>query len=167
MNMQKRPKLNLKITPLELILNGVTLVLFIGSMVYLLFVWQSLPSEVPAHYNALGEVDRWGSKWEMLILPIIATVLWIGMTILEKYPHVYNYINLTEDNVRNQYLNVRLMVNVLKNIITLVFVYLNWKDVQVALDNEHGLSVWFMPIFLTLLFVPIVYFIIRSVRIKK
>src|SRR5690625_7494445 len=76
-------------------------------MVYLLFVWQSLPSEVPAHYNALGEVDRWGSKWEMLILPIIATVLWIGMTILEKYPHVYNYINLTEDNVRNQYLNVR------------------------------------------------------------
>src|SRR5690625_6766841 len=86
MNMQKRPKLNLKITPLELILNGVTLVLFIGSMVYLLFVWQSLPSEVPAHYNALGEVDRWGSKWEMLILPIIATVLWIGMTILEKYP---------------------------------------------------------------------------------
>src|SRR5690625_1255473 len=114
MNMQKRPKLNLKITPLELILNGVTLVLFIGSMVYLLFVWQSLPSEVPAHYNALGEVDRWGSKWEMLILPIIATVLWIGMTILDMYPHVYNYIILTEENVLFQYLELWILVNVCK-----------------------------------------------------
>ncbi|AZV40910.1 hypothetical protein BAOM_0199 [Peribacillus asahii] len=29
----------------------------------------TLPEEVLAHYNALGEVDRWGSKWELLILP--------------------------------------------------------------------------------------------------
>ena len=28
-----------------------------------------LPDEIPAHYNAAGEVDRWGSKYEMLIFP--------------------------------------------------------------------------------------------------
>lgn len=165
--MKQRPKLNLKITPLELVLNGVTLVLLIGSVIYLLYVYQTLPSQVPAHYNALGEVDRWGDKWEMLILPIIAIMLWVGMTILEKYPHVYNYINLTKENVRNQYLNARLMINILKNIITLVFVYLTWKDVQIALDNDHSLGAWFMPVFLTVILVPLIYFIIRSFQIKK
>ena len=28
-----------------------------------------LPDKIPAHYNAAGEVDRWGSKYEMLIFP--------------------------------------------------------------------------------------------------
>lgn len=165
--MQERPKLNLKKTPLELTLNGVTLVLFMCSIIYLLSVWSTLPDESPAHYDALGEVDRWGSRWEMLITPIIGMLLWAGMTVLEKYPHLYNYINLTKDNVRGQYLNARLMLNVIKNIMTLVFAYINWKDVQIALGYHHSLGPWFMPGFFILLFVPIGYFIIRSFRISK
>src|SRR5699024_4530676 len=143
------------------------LILFIISVSYLLSVWKALPSEVPAHYNALGEVDRWGSKWEMIILPIIAIIIWIGMTVLEKYPHVYTYIYLTKDNIRGQYLNARLMLNVIKNITTLIFAYINWKDAQIALGYHHSLGPWFMPSFFILLFVPMGYFIIRSFRIKK
>ncbi len=29
------------------------------------------PSEIPVHYDAVGNIDRWGSKYEMLIFPII------------------------------------------------------------------------------------------------
>src|SRR5699024_8838719 len=113
-----RPKLKIKITPFEIIFNGITIILFLSSLIYLLYVWADLPAKVPAHYNSLGEVDRWGSKWEMTILPIISAILWIGMTILEKYPHVYNYMRLTEENTRAQYLNARLMLHVIKNITT-------------------------------------------------
>ena len=28
-----------------------------------------LPDSIPAHYNAAGVVDRWGSKYEILIFP--------------------------------------------------------------------------------------------------
>ncbi len=28
-----------------------------------------LPEQIPAHYNFAGEIDRWGSKYESLILP--------------------------------------------------------------------------------------------------
>ena len=167
MNIKERPRLHLKITPFELMFNGMTLILFIGSIIYLLFVWGTLPSEVPAHYNATGEVDRWGSKWEMIILPIIAAILWIGMTILEKYPHVFNYMNLKKDNIRGQYLNARRMLNVLKNTITLIFAYMNWKDVQIALGHDDALGVWFTPVFFLLLFVPMGYYIIKSFQIKK
>ncbi len=39
----------------------------------LTLIWlQFLPDQVPLHYNFAGEIDRWGSKWEYLLLPGIA-----------------------------------------------------------------------------------------------
>lgn len=36
----------------------------------LTLIWlQFLPDRVPLHYNFAGEIDRWGSKWEYLLLP--------------------------------------------------------------------------------------------------
>ena len=40
-----------------------------------------LPNPIPVHYNAAGAVDRWGSKYEMLIFPGIMLpygALWLG-----------------------------------------------------------------------------------------
>lgn len=162
-----RPKLELKITPLELILNSIGMIIFIGSLIYLISVWTTLPGEVPAHYNGVGEVDRWGSKWEMIILPITGGIMWIGMTVLERYPHVYNYTNITKENVRVQYLNGRMMINVLKNLIVVIFAYLTWKDVQIALGHQDSLGVWFLPVFLVLIFGSMGYFIVKSFRLSK
>jgi uncharacterized membrane protein len=40
-----------------------------------------LPSEIPAHYNYLGEADRYGSKYENLVWPVsicaVELLLWI------------------------------------------------------------------------------------------
>ncbi|WP_172370618.1 DUF1648 domain-containing protein [Sporosarcina jiandibaonis] len=165
--MNNRPILNLKMTPLELLLNVITLAAFVGAIVYLISSWTVILSEIPAHYNAAGEVDRWGGKGEILILPIIGLVMWIGMTVLEKFPHVYNYMNLTKDNVRAQYLNGRLLVNVLKNEIVLLFSYLTWKGVQIAIGEHDSLGAWFLPAFLLINFGSMVYFIVRSVRLSK
>ena len=30
---------------------------------------QFMPDTVPLHYNAAGEIDRWGSKYESLLFP--------------------------------------------------------------------------------------------------
>lgn len=40
---------------------------------------QVLPMKVPMHYNAAGVVDRWGSKYECMIMPVIVllnSLLW-------------------------------------------------------------------------------------------
>ena len=34
-----------------------------------------LPAEIPVHYNAAGEVNRWGSKYEMLFLSLITLLM--------------------------------------------------------------------------------------------
>src|SRR5699024_2302230 len=111
------------------------------------------------------EVDRWGSKWEMIIMPIIAFIMWVSMTVLERYPHVYNYPKLTKETVVAQYMNARLMLNVLKNIIVLLFVYVTWKDIQVALGNSEAIGQWFLPFFFIVIFGPMIFFIVRSLRL--
>lgn len=40
----------------------------VGTAVLIIF----MPDTVPAHYNFAGEIDRWGSKYENLIFPVIA-----------------------------------------------------------------------------------------------
>ena len=58
---------------------------------FLIIIWGRLPEEVPAHYNAYGAVDRWGSKWELLLLPGIGAFILLLMQTLEKFPEVHNY----------------------------------------------------------------------------
>ena len=39
-------------------------------------IWlQFLPDRVPLHYDASGNIDRWGSKWENLLLPGVVLLM--------------------------------------------------------------------------------------------
>ena len=39
-------------------------------------IWlQFLPDQVPLHYDASGNIDRWGSKWENLLLPCVVLLM--------------------------------------------------------------------------------------------
>lgn len=49
------------------------------------FVLPFLQDSLPAHYDMSGNVDRWGSKYEQLILPIIIIVLTLFWKILINY----------------------------------------------------------------------------------
>ena len=41
--------------------------------VYLAYIWNELPKEVPMHWNASGEIDRWGDKSELFMMLIMLT----------------------------------------------------------------------------------------------
>lgn len=164
MEKHERPKLALPKTRFEIIFDCLTLCVLLVTLGYLVTIWKMLPAEVPAHYNIVGEVDRWGSKWEILVTPMIAILMWLGMTVLEKYPHVYNYLNLRKDNVAVQYLNARLLLHVIKNMFALLFAYVTWNDIQVALEKSESLSGYFPFVFLGAIFIPMIFFIARSLR---
>jgi uncharacterized membrane protein len=164
---QNRPALKIKKTPLEIALNTISLLLFIGSVSYLLTEWPSLPNRVPMHYTFFGEVDKWGSKGIIFLNPIIGAVLWIGLTILEKFPHVYNYIvGLTEENIERQYKNGRIMINIVKNEFLLYISYSNWKDIKIAYGYNLPFGTWDLALFLIILFGSIGFFIVRSFRLR-
>ena len=44
-----------------------------------------LPDLIPAHYNIKNEIDRWGSKYEILIIPIIIILLGHFLLFIRKW----------------------------------------------------------------------------------
>ena len=65
----------------------------------------ALPEKVPAHFNAAGEVDRFGPKVEMIILPIVGAFVAGLMQWIERFPEKHNYPQrLNENNVKEFYL---------------------------------------------------------------
>ncbi len=42
---------------------------------YLAYIWQELPAKVPMHWNIDGEVDRYGDKIELIIIPFLLPVM--------------------------------------------------------------------------------------------
>lgn len=164
--MNKRPKLNIPKTRFEKLFDGFTAIVFLAWIGYLLIVWGQLPDEVPAHYDSAGVVDRWGSKWELLLLPIIACLLTVFLAFLEKHPEWHNYLNLTEKNIKFQYKNSRMLLNVIKNEALLFFAYISFQSIQVALGKASSLGFAFLPIYLGILFGSMAFFIVRSVKNK-
>ena len=45
---------------------------------------QFMPDKIPAHYNMSGEIDRFGSKYELLIYPVIIFIMNIFWVVIIK-----------------------------------------------------------------------------------
>lgn len=163
---ENRPKIKIPRTFLENILDIAAIILFIAGAANIIMQWSSIPGTVPIHFNGAGEPDGWGSKNNLWILLVIGSLMWVLLTILEKYPHVYNYLFLTDENTERQYKNGRLMLNVIKNEILLFFVYMSWVSTGVAKGESDGLGLWILPIFIITITASIAFFIVRSIKLK-
>ncbi len=152
-------------TKLETILDLLTILSFSVFLIYFFFEWFSLPNRTPVHFNMSGEPDRWGEKWVFWIPIIIGILLWVGFSKLEKHPHTYNYIYLTEENAERQYKNARISLNIIKAEFTILILFLSWMSLQVSKGNKelNLIPIWIIG---TTVLITIGFFIYRSIRLK-
>ena len=164
---QERPKLNIPKTAIERIWNGIGYTAYLSSLLLLIFAWNELPDQVPAHYNALGEVDRWGSKYELLILPVLGASFIVLMGFFERHPELHNYpAKLNGSNARAFYLLSRKLMNQVKNISLVIFAAILCESVSIALGWSEGFGAWLLPALLTSVLVPIITGLVKMRRIK-
>ena len=55
----------------------VNLILIMLVLASTLVAMAFLPDVVPVHFDIHGEADRWGSKYELLIIPAVLSLIWI------------------------------------------------------------------------------------------
>ena len=140
----------------------VCLVLLMGVIIYLFVAWGSLPDKVPGHYNAAGEIDRMGSRYELLITPIVGWLMFLGMSAVERFPQIWNTgVTVTEENKERVYRVIRNMLSTLKIIMILIFVFLTINS-----SLSTPLPVWFTPTYIILIFGTLILFIIRLIKVK-
>lgn len=166
-NSSERPKIKIPKTKSEWVWDVIGYSFYLGTLALLLFTWDELPQEIPAHYNALGEVDRWGSKGELLILPALGILIILIMQILERFPEAYNQPKrLNESNAKQFYLVGRKTVNQLKNICLLIFALVLFNDISKALGWTDGFGIIFFPIIIIGFGIPITIVIMKYKKIK-
>ena len=87
------------------------------SMIALVF----LPDLIPAHYNIKNEIDRWGSKYEILIIPIITILLGKFLLFMKKWVKKYE---VKGNNNEKFVLIIGICLLLIYNIILCMMIYL-------------------------------------------
>ena len=140
----------------------VSLLCLVGVVVYLVLTWDTIPDKIPAHYNAAGEINRWGSKSELIVLPIISWMIFGLITLIERFPSIWNTgVRITDANRNVVYRLLKSMIAVVK-----MFVLLMFGSLTVISSLSLNLPVWYLLAFIGLLFGSIAYFIVRLTRLR-
>jgi hypothetical protein len=160
---QSRPVLKLPRTTLDNYLEAVS-ILGLLAMVYLLArYWPGLPSIVPTHFGVAGLPDAWGSKTSLFANLGIGLFIYLGLTILYGFPHIYNYLyTINESNAEAQYRLARSLVSGLKASVILIFPYAEWATIQTALGQSAGLGAWFIFIAMFFSLGPLLLYLYKS-----
>ena len=56
------------------VLLAVGLLALAGSALFLAVYWRHIPDAIPTHFDAAGQIDAWGSRSAVLLLPIVGAV---------------------------------------------------------------------------------------------
>jgi uncharacterized membrane protein len=163
--MNKRPRIKLQLNQTDKILEIVGWISVVGIWALPLINYFDLPEIIPIHFNGAGKADGFGNKTHIFVLPIISTLLFIGLTILNKNPHVFNYPSqITKENAVHQYTNATRMMRVLKLVIVLLFGLIIFKTIENVNGNADGLGTWFLPFTIGLFIILTLYFLLISTK---
>ncbi|PID59717.1 MAG: hypothetical protein CR986_05470 [Ignavibacteriae bacterium] len=166
--MGKRPKIKPKLNIIDKILEVAGFIILVSYWIFIISTYSNLPQKVPIHYGLNGKPDTTGSKISFIILPILATILFIGLTILNNFPHIFNYLKkITEENALTQYTGATKLVRFIKTIILLMFGYISVQTYLIVTNRAVGLEAWFLPLSLALMFIPIIAYIYEQIKGKN
>ena len=137
---------------IRIVLEVLSLIVLLGTIMFLILYWRHLPDQVPAHYDARGQIDGWGGKGMLFFEPIMMLVLYVTLSLAKTI------------RFRSLKKEVRapappLMLPAMKLVL---LAGLGYMTVCTALARPLG--AWFLPVFLTLEFVPLIAFTVYAAK---
>lgn len=158
-----RPRIKIELTATDKAIELIGWLALLAIWILTITSYSNLPDTIPTHYNSVGKADGFGGKINILISPLVATLLLVGITIANKFPHIFNYpTKITAENAFRQYTNVTIMNRYVKLILVVIFGLVEYKTIK----STNGPGVWFLPLTMVLVFIPLTYFIIKSFKTK-
>ena len=130
-----------------------------------LFSYSKLPETIAIHFDASGNPNGFGDKITIFSLPIITSVLFLGLSYLNRFPHIFNYMTeINEDNALQQYSIACRLIRMLKLSIVIIFTVIVISTLNVT-DKTWQ---WSMPlVVLGLTFFPVLYYLLQSNKKRK
>lgn len=165
--MEKRPKIELELTLTDRIGEWIGWITLAASWISAVYAYAVLPETIPTHFNMTGEPNGYGNKISLLLIPLISTVVFVGMTLINRKPEIFNYpAKITPENAAFHYRSATRMIRWLKFSIVLIFLIILFAMYSSALFGEAHFTKFLVPIIFVLTFVPLIIYLVISSRNK-
>ena len=133
-------------------------VILLGCLATILIIWHRLPEEIPTHYNAAGEIDGYGGRGVLLLMPIIGLVMDLVIAIVGRFPRSWNVgVRVTVLNRTKVYRLVRDLMAELR--LTMAVFFGGFSVYQASLPERF--AGWVVLIPLLLMSIPLLRYFTR------
>lgn len=167
MKEQKNNNIQSNLNLIDIIMEIFGWLLLCAIWVFTIRNFSEMPDIIPIHYDFLGHADRFGPKEKLFDLLIVVSILFVGLTILSKFPNAFCFFTKKiEENIKNQYFNPIRIIRYTKLTILIFISMIVFNNIYTREENYQNLGVWFGPLFLILIFIPLGYPIIKSLKLS-
>ena len=127
-----------------------------------------LPARIPTHFDFAGQPNGWGSPSSLLLLPAVALVIYLSITLVSRFPSAFNYpVRVTPEN-RAQLEALALgMVAWLKVELVCLFAWIQWSTIEAAQHGQGGLSSALLPVSIGAIFGTVGWHIVAMFRAAR
>lgn len=161
--MSERPKIKIPLQTSDKILEVMGYVALVGFWIFVSYAYSVMPETIPTHFNFAGEADGFGDKDTIFLMPIIGTLLFTVLSVLQQRPHSFNYItDITPENAQKQYTTAVRMIRFLKVALIVIFIFIEVLTYKTAMGGGEDMGIWLLPMTFLLTFGPLFYFLIKS-----
>ncbi len=114
------------------------------------FTWNSyaaLPETIPVHFDTVGRPDGFGSRSSAWWMPVISLLMYAGLIVLSRYPHLYNYpLEITQENAARQYRLASRFIRIIALATAVLFVVIQYITVMVAEGRSIESDAYVIPV---------------------
>ena len=138
----------------------VTLVIGLLTLILPLLFWSKIPDTIPIHYGASGVADNYADKGSLILLFVAIVMLMGVMNIAIYYVKSNATSKYATEADKSQLDTVYPMIIFMNLSIQVMFAYIMFCCV-----TARNLGNWFMPVFLTTTFTPIIFYFVKRRRV--
>lgn len=152
---------------LDWVLEAFSFVTLLAIFGVILANWRNLPALVPEHFGISGNPNRWGNKKILLRLPLIATGLYLLLTVASRYPRLANLpMSIDREAPEVQPILLGMSITV-KAVVLFIVLNIAWVADRAAMGRSEDIGMRFLPISIGAFLVTVSFYLIRLRRYRK
>lgn len=160
--------MELQTLPTDKLLDKLSFAAVIFLWIYTAANYFQLPETIPSHFNLKGDIDDYGSKNLLLIIPLIVTLIELLLSFLVRRPGLmnkYSYPRITDpERLEKQVLLTRRLLRTMMIIIAVAFNMITFEIGSSVNNGKSPMSEYTIPAFIILMLLPTMVYIYKISR---
>ena len=115
------------------IIKWILAALTLFTTVIMLFIF---PDTIPVHFDINGIADRWGSKYEMLVLPVMAIITMIMFELISRF-YIKKASSVTDEKTKAEISSNVKVLNITVWVMSILFLVMNFFTLYTSYSQVY------------------------------